>query len=67
MPAHGKGTVKSDGSLANGQDREANDLVDGHAKEAVELHRLHPDTIKKWKELKAQTKAMAMWTARVTA
>ena len=67
MPAHGKGTVKSDGSLVNGQDSEANDLADTHAKEAVELHRLHPDTIKKWKELKAQTKSMAMWTARVTA
>ena len=49
MLAHGKGTVKSDGSLVNGQDREANDLADEHAKEAVETHRLHPDTIKRWK------------------
>ena len=66
-PAHGKGTVKSDGSPASGHDREANDLADKHAKEAVEAHRLHPDTIKRWKTLKAQTKEMAMWTARVTA
>ena len=67
MPAHGKGTVKSDGSPVSGHDREANDLADKHAKEAVEAHRLHPDTIKRWKTLKAQTKEMAMWTARVTA
>ena len=67
MPTHGKGTVKSDGSPVSGHDREANDLADKHAKEAVEAHRLHPDTIKRWKTLKAQTKEMAMWTARVTA
>ena len=67
MPAHGKGTDKSDGSLVYGQDREANDLADTHAKAAVETHRLQPDTIERWKLLKATTKAMAMWTARVTA
>ena len=67
MPAHGKGTVKSDGSPVTGQDREANDIADTHAKEAVETHRLHPDTVEKWKAVRAQTKAMAMWTARVTA
>ena len=67
MPTHGKGTTKSDGSLVNGQDREANDLADTHAKAAVETHRLHPDTIVRWKLLKANTKAMAMWTPRVTA
>lgn len=43
MPGHGKGTVKSDGSVVNGQDREANDLADEHAREAIETHRLHPD------------------------
>ena len=37
MPAHGKGSIKSDGSLVSGQDREANDLADTHAEEAVEL------------------------------
>ena len=67
MPAHGKGTVKSDGPLVTGQDREATDVADTHAKEAVEVHRLHLDTIERWKVVKAQTKAMAMRTARVTA
>ena len=56
VPAHGKGTVKSDGSLVNGQDREANDLADEHAKEAVETHRLHPNTIKRWELLMEQRK-----------
>ena len=65
MPSHGKGSIKGDGSLVSGQDREANDLADTHAKEAVELHRVSPDIIKGWKEVKSQTKSMAMWTARV--
>ena len=62
-----RGSIKSDGSLVSGQDREANDLADFHAKEAVELHRVNPDIIKGWKEVKALTMSMAMWTARVTA
>ena len=49
MPSHGKGSIKIDGSLVSGQGREANDLVDTHAKEAVETHRINPDIIKGWK------------------
>ena len=45
MPSHGKGSVKGDGSLVSGQEREANGLADTHAKEAVELHRLHPGEV----------------------
>ena len=67
IPAHGKGSIKGDGSLVSGQDREANGLADTHAKEAVETHRVSPDIIERWKEVKSQTKSMAMWTARVAA
>ena len=66
MPSHGKGTIRGDGEPVTGQDREANEAADTHAKAAAEAHRIDPDRVEQWKVLKGHATEMAMWLARVT-
>ena len=71
MPAHLKswelGTAtKSDGSLVNQQDWEANDLADKLAKAAVEFHRVDAADVKLWNKQMQIAEARAKWIGRAT-
>ena len=52
---------KSDGSLVNEQDLEANGLADTLAKRAVEYHRVSRAEVRMWAEKMERTKTRAKW------
>jgi len=53
--------LKSDGSLVNRQDLEANGLADTLAKKGVEFHRVASVDVKVWAEQMERAKARARW------
>ena len=58
--------LKSDGSLVNRQDLEANGLADTLAKKGVEFHRVASADVKIWAEQMERTKARARWIGIAT-
>ncbi len=71
MPAHcsmdevGRATL-SDGSFLTETDRWANDMADGYAKAAVEVHRVPVDVRQRVRQTGQRVRAIALWLGRVT-